>query len=455
MAEKNLSKDWKKWYKEHLTTTEEVAKFIEDGDCIWLGQASEIPYALLEELHDHMEDYHDVTLLWNVMNVPNSMVLDPESKNHFKMMSAYNLPLERMAMSMDSIECGGTSYDYFCNWPQQYNCNGYALHVCPPDENGWCNCGHYGVCTNTLVNKADYMKKKIAYIDSTGQWPIPGNVEETSIHISEFDYIVEQDTDLAEIPSQPPTPKDVKIASYIIPYLHEGDKVQIGFGGLGEEILAHLKDVGHMEVYSEVFCDNMATLCEEGVLTKITACSPGAVTTRFLDFISNDDRATLRPMNETVDPLGVLQQENIVAINATFMCDLIGQCCSEAQGLTPYSGPGGSFSYIYGATRAKNGRSFICLRSTYTDHDGNVHSNIHPWLPEGSIVTTAKVFVMYLVTEYGVADVYLKSIPDRIKAILKIAHPDYREELKEKILTTPLISEHYFEGYDLFDDIAK
>lgn len=451
MASKNLSIDWKQWYQDHLTTTEQAAKFIKSGDCFWLGVASQIPYEMLEVLDEKKEDYHDVTLLWNVMNHPNSLIFDPKAKQHFKMMSSYNLPLERMALSMDCIECGGMSYDYFAYWPQQYNCNGYAIHICPPDENGYCNCGHYGVVLNSVVTQADFMKKKIAFIDKTGQWPVPGDVEVTSIHISEFDVIVESDTELSEIPSQPPTSKDVEIAANILPYIKENDNIQIGFGGLGEEVLAHLKDVGKMNIYSEVFCDNMADLCEEGVLQHITGASPGAVTPRFLDFMTNDPRVSIRPQPETIDPLGTLIVDNLVAINATFMCDLIGQCCSEAQGLAPYSGPGGSFAYIYGATRSKGGRSFICLRSTYNDHDGVEHSNIVPWLPEGSIVTTPKVFVMYLVTEHGVADVFLKSIPDRIRAIIKIAKPDYRQELKEKIITTPLISDFYFKDFDLYD----
>jgi len=455
MAERNLAADWKKWYSEHLTDTAGAAGFIEDGDCVWLGQASEIPYTMLNYLDAHKEDYHGVTLLWNVMNVPNDLIFDHDAKKHFKMMSAYNLPLERMAIGMGNIECGGTTYDYLQTWPEQYDCNMLALHVCPPDENGYCNVGHYGVATNTVVNKRDFMKKKIAFIDRTGQWPIPGDYEITSMHITEFDRIVEEDTELSEIPAQPPTELDVKIASFILPFIHTGDKVQIGFGGLGEEILAHLKGIGQLEVYSEVACDNMARLCEEGVLTKVCASSPGACSSVFMDFLAKDSRATLRPQSEMIDPLGVIPQENLVAINATFMCDLLGQCCSEAQGLTPYSGPGGSFAYIYGTTRSKNGRSFLCLRSTYKDHDGVRHSNVVPWLPEGSIVTTPKVFVMYLVSEWGVADVFCKSIPDRIRAIIRIAHPDYRRELMEKIVTTPLIGEDDFEGYDAFDNVEK
>ena len=151
----------------------------------------------------------------------------------------------------------------------------------------------------------------------------------------------------------------------------------------------------------------------------------------------------------------IAKQENLVAINATLMVDLLGQACSEAQGLKPYTGVGGSFAYIYGAMRARGGRSFLCLRSTYHDEAGERHSNVVAWLPEGSIVSTPKNYQMYIVTEYGLADVYLKTMPDRIRAMIKIAHPDYREELKKQICTTSLISEADFEGFELFDSEAQ
>ena len=108
-------------------------------------------------------------------------------------------------------------------------------------------------------------------------------------------------------------------------------------------------------------------------------------------------------------------------------------------------------AYIYGSQRCKGGRSFICLRSTYKDQNGERKSNVVAWLPEGSIVSMLKNYVMFLVSEWGVADVYLKTYQDRIKAIIKNAHPDFREELKAQILTTPLIEEFDFKDYDMFD----
>jgi len=450
MAEKNLNIDWKKYYDEHHGTMADAAALVKDGDAVWLSNAACIPYAFLDYLHEHMEDYHNVTLVYNAMNMPTDLIFDHDSKKHFKMFSAFNLPLERVGLGMHNIDCGGMCYDLFPKGPFAYNATIAAIQLCPPDEDGWCNVGAYQVCTHAPVTQDPRIKKKIGFIDPTGQYPVPGDRETHYIHISELDCIVDNPTELQSFPASPPTELDKDIAHHILPYLKEGDKVQIGFGGLGEEILNNLRDVGHVEVYSEVACESMMNLCKEGVLTKITCSSPAACSKEFFEWAATDDRIRFLPQNLCIDPLGIMPNDNIVAINATFMCDLLGQCCSEAQGLSPYSGPGGSFAYLYGAIRSNGGRAFTCLRSTYTDHDGNLHSNIVPWLPEGSIVTTTKVYLMYIVSEYGVADVFMKTLQDRIKALIKIAHPDFRKELMEKILTTPLIEEDDFEGYDPF-----
>ncbi|MEG1242520.1 MAG: acetyl-CoA hydrolase/transferase C-terminal domain-containing protein [Oscillospiraceae bacterium] len=457
MAVKNLSIDWKQYQKEHTVTLEETAKAVKPGDVFWLGQASTIPYPWLEEMYAHMDDYHDVTLIYNVMNQPASMAFDTETKKHFKMISAYCLPVERMAIDMNTIEPGAIPYDTLQYAPFEYGCNSIATHVCPPDEEGYCNIGAYGVATNSIVNRDPRVTKRICFIDKTGVYPVPGDRDTHYIHISEMDYICEIDCEPTFIPSPLPTPVDEKIASFLMPYIHDGDNVQIGFGGLGEEILRNLQKAdGTFSIYSEVACDNMQDLVESGKVKKIVACSPGSCSEKFFNFMRDDPRITLRRQPEMIDPLGVMMCDNLVSINATFMVDLIGQACSEAQGLTPYTGPGGSFAYFYGAMRSKGGRSFLTLRSTFVDHDGERHSNIVPWLPEGSIVTTTKSFVMYLVTEWGVANVYLKSLKDRIRATLKIAHPDYRKELQEQICTTALIKEDDFaDDYDLFDNVPK
>ncbi|MEG1108923.1 MAG: acetyl-CoA hydrolase/transferase C-terminal domain-containing protein [Oscillospiraceae bacterium] len=443
--------DWKAYYKEHLVTVEEAAKQIKPGDCVWIGQASEMPVEVLDEMHAHQEDYHDIKIQWNCANAPFDFLFDPTSKEHVRLQGYFGLPLERISSEMGIFEYLGCNYDFFNKCPDVHGMNTLMVRVCPPDEDGFCNYGTYGVCTTSPIAKHPNITKKIGIIDRTGNFPVLGDRDIVAINVTEFDYIVECDSEFMEVPAPQATDVDVAVAAYIAPFINEGDRVEIGWGGLGEEILRNLKDKGiKFEVYSEVACDSTLPLLKEGIITHITSVAPGACSEEFMRQIGFDDRITLVTQMTGIHPFSIAQVENIVAINSTFMIDLIGQCCSEAQGLVPYSGAGGSFSYIYGATQAKGGRSFICLRSTYKV-DGVLHSNVVPWLPEGSIVTTPKNFVMYLVSEWGVADVYLKSLKDRIRTIIEIAHPDFRAELKEKICSTPLISEEDFDILATYD----
>lgn len=457
MAERNLNCDWKKYYEDHLVTIEEAAKHIEPGDVIFLGQATQVPYVFLDYLYEHKEEYHDVTFWYNVMNYPANMIFDHDTKNHFRLLNIYNLPLDRMGIDAHVVEPLGAGYDSYTFCMKEYGVNGSALQVAPPDEKGWCNVGGYGVCTNALTEAMPEITKKFGFMDATGIYPVPTDeIDHGNIHVTEFDYIIKNDTEMMELPCPQPTEVDEKVASFIVPYLKNGDKVQIGFGGLGEEILRNLKDLPFsIEVFSEVLCDSMIPLIETGKITKLRASSPGACTAETFKWLSDNSNkydVRLYPRSLCIEPLGVMEQENLVAINATFMVDLIGQACSEAQGTKIYTGMGGSMGYIYGSARTKGGRSFLCLRSTYVDKNGETQSNIVPWLPEGSIVSMLKNYVMFVVSEWGIADVFLKTYVDRIKALIKVAHPDFRPWLKEQILTTTLIEDQDFEGYDIMGE---
>ena len=186
--------DWKKYYQEHLTDAAGAAKFIESGDVIWMGQGPEIPYTMLEEMHEHMEDYHDVMLMWNVATNPIGLFFDYEAKKHFRFVSFFDLPIERMMLDEGILENHSCGYDHLDDGIFAYGCNTVALQLCPPDENGYCNFGHYGVSTSSLVANNPNIKKRIGFIDSTGQFPIPGDYKDVAIHISQLDVIVEEDT---------------------------------------------------------------------------------------------------------------------------------------------------------------------------------------------------------------------------------------------------------------------
>jgi acyl-CoA hydrolase len=176
----------------------------------------------------------------------------------------------------------------------------------------------------------------------------------------------------------------------------------------------------------------MVDLAEAGVVTKIEAMGAFGMP-RLYDFLSNP-MCFFHSATNMMTPERIATVDGLVSVNATLMCDLTGQLCSEAVGATQYSSIGGQIDFIRGACMAKGGRSYVTLRSTRKGKDGKTYSNIVAHLPEYSIVTTSRAEPMYIVTEYGVADIYMKSIKTRIKALIAIAHPDFREELKQQAI---------------------
>lgn len=205
--------EWEEHSKNHLTTIEEAAKAISAGDVVWLGSGFQVPCALLDEMHSHMENYHDVTLMYNVTTVPFNILFDKDSKRHFRLISFFNLPLERMSGEMGILEYHSCGYDQLVDGFFEYGGNAAAIQICPPDEDGYCNAGIYGVGTASQILSDPKIKKRIGIMDK-GQVPVHGDPGIVSIHVSQFDYIVEHDTVLQEIPAPRPTEVDKKIASY-------------------------------------------------------------------------------------------------------------------------------------------------------------------------------------------------------------------------------------------------
>ena len=433
------NENWVQYYKEHLLSMDDAVKEIHSGDNIWFGQAIAIPYNFLNKLYERKDELENVGIFYNFSASMIDMLFDPDSKSHFNVMPIFLGPVERMCEDTRVVRPNSNSYDQIVGGLiSVYGANTIVIEVCPPDENGCCNTSVLGAPTNGYMNADPRITKRIAIVNKHS-YPAQGNYEKLNIPVTQFDFFVEDNHEAPIIPVSAPSEHDKTIAGFVMDYIHDGDTVQIGMGGLGEQITKELCTKKDIKIFSEITVDSMVPLAESGVVTKVTTC--GAFGTELVyNFVSKSDIVTTKDLTEMLDPMYIGMQDNLVAINSTFMCDLLGQCCSEAQGLRQYSGVGGAFSFQYGAIRSHGGRSFTCLRSTYKDKTGAIRSNIVPWLDK-CIITCPKYLTMFVVSEYGVADVYLKSNIDRINALIKIAHPDFRSWLKEEILTTGLIVE--------------
>lgn len=437
--------DWREIYKDKLVTMEKAAKTVKSGDCLFVGETCAMPYSFLNALNDRRNELENVTLLYNFTVNMHDMLFDEETKKHFRLISWFTGPLDRMSAQMDIAEFHSAPYEYFIEETMNvYKADTMVIEVCEPDEDGYCNVG----ILSAAYFKAFYecpiqFKKKIAVVNKF-QSPAQGSDDNVKVKVDWFDYLTEDDHELPYIPVSPPTDVDKSIANYIMPYVNDGDTVQIGMGGLGEEITKELYSKKNITIYTEIAVDSMVDIANAGAVTKLITCGAFG-SPKIYEFLGTSPIVEFRGVADMLDPAVIGQQDNLVAINSTLMVDLTGQACSEAQGINQYSSVGGSFGYLYGATRSKGGRSFLCLRSTYKDKQGVRKSSIVPWLPEKSVVTTPRYMQMYIVSEYGVADVYLKTNKDRIRAILKIAHPDYRNKLKADVISVGQIYEQDFE----------
>lgn len=436
--------NWKQYYDEHLTTMDEAAMAVKSGDTIWLGSTLCIPDAFMDKLADRVDELHDVTLLANMYLNPNRMLMDPSFKKSFHIVSFFANVLERMSAQAGVIDFHSAPYGNLETAVTQiYHANIVAVEVCPPDADGNCNVGVLGTNFTPEIIRHDTVQTRIAVINKY-QPVAHGSDAVTKLPLSMFDYIVEDDHDIPSLPVTEPTEFDRQIAEQIMPFIHDGDAVQIGMGGLGNQIAKDLITKKNIRIFTEIGTDAMIELVEAGVVKDIKMAGAFGTKELYRWLGEHGDVVELLPVQQVITPEALRNVRDLVAINATFMIDLTGQACSEAQGVRQYSAVGGSFAFLSGVPKAENGRSFLCLRSTFKDKKGTVHSNIVSVLPAGSVVTTPRYFVQYVVSEYGVADVYLRTNKDRIRALLPIAHPDFRAQLKDEIIATGQIVEDDF-----------
>lgn len=262
---------------------------------------------------------------------------------------------------------------------------------------------------------------------------------DSHINISEVNYIIEGDNPvLAEFPPKPATEEDRRIAEFIVNRVNNYSTLQLGVGAVPNSVgtLLAESDVRDLSAHSEMFVDGYVELYNAGKLTNRKPIDKGlSVYTfaggskRVYDFIDDNPICCCAPVDYVNNVHVISSIDNFISINGCVGLDLYGQVCSESVGFRHVSGTGGQLDFVLGAFLSRQGKSFICTHSTRTDRDGTLHSQIHPTLPQGSIVTTPRAAVNYVVTEFGGVNLKGKSTWQRAEALISIAHPEFREEL--------------------------
>lgn len=323
-----------------------------------------------------------------------------------------------------------------------------CIKTCPKDEQGYFNFG--GAVT---YHRAMTERARCVIVETCSAMPYVYGSQE-SLHESEVDFVIEgSDDPLPEASNPEPTEVDRRVAELIAAEVEDGACLQIGIGGMPNAVCSLLKDAGirDLGIHTEMLVDGMIDLIEAGLVTG--ACKNlnryevvftfAFGTRRQYDFIHRNSRVRAFPVDYTNLPHNIQRNDRVVSINNTTQIDLQGQAASESAGYRHLTGTGGQLQFVRGAYASRGGKSFLCLSSVYERH-GTRASRIVPTLTPGNVVTTPRTDVMYVVTEYGLVNLKGRSIAERARALISIAHPDFRESLEREAREKRIIPRAFF-----------
>ncbi len=424
---------WEKLYRQKVVTADEAVQHIQSGDRAFLTGNCSVPTQLLAALvrRARAGTVQDVEIT-QVLTVGNADYVAPDIAGKLRVNTLFISPNVRKAVNEGRADFTPT---FLSEIPGLFKrgilpLDATLAHVSLPDEHGFCS---YGIEVGLTKPAAESSKMIIAEVNEQ----MPRTLGDSFIHVSKLDYIVEADYPLEELLQGRPGEVQQRIGAYIAEMIPDGATLQMGIGGIPDAVLLYLRDKKDLGVHTEMFSDGLIPLVESGVVNNSRkTLHPGKVIVGFVlgsqalyDYVDNNAMVEFHPTDYVNDPFLIAQNEKMVAINSAIEVDLTGQVCSDSIGHEFYSGVGGQVDFIRGAARSKGGLPIIALPSTA--QKGTV-SRIVPMLKPGAGVVTTRNDVHYVVTEWGVADLYGKTIRQRVEALIGIAHPDFRKTLRKK-----------------------
>ncbi|GAB3544230.1 acetyl-CoA hydrolase/transferase family protein [Spirosoma fluminis] len=303
------------------------------------------------------------------------------------------------------------------------------IQVSPPDQHGYCSLGPSVDVSLAAIQSAKYV---IAQINPR----VPRTHGDGLIPVSMLYAAVEVDEPIYEVLPGEISAEDRRIGQYVASLVEDGATLQLGIGGIPNATLAELIHHKGLGIHTEMFSDGVIDLVERGVITgEHKTVLPHRIVSAFVmgsqrvyDFIDDNPGVAMKQASYTNDTSIIRRNPKVTAINSAIEIDITGQVCADTIGTYQYSGVGGQMDFVRGASLSEGGKPIIALPSVTSKG----LSKIVPFLKEGAGVTTTRAHVHYIVTEYGIADLYGQNLRQRSRALINIAHPDHREELERQ-----------------------
>ncbi|MCL5020150.1 MAG: 4-hydroxybutyrate CoA-transferase [Bacteroidetes bacterium] len=425
---------WTDTYRSKVVSADEAVGAIRSGDRVYIHPGCAVPEVLVDAMVRRSGELEGCEVL-HILSLGKAAYVQPGMEKHF-----HHTALFIGKNTREAVNSGKADFvPVFLSeipalfYSGQIRVDVALIQVSPPDEHGFCS---FGVGIETTKAATEVARVVIAQVNPN----MPRTLGDSFIHISKIGRVVEADVPIMELPQVEPDTSDEeleifrKIGENISHLIEGGSTLQLGIGRIPDAVLMSLEGKKDLGVHSEMFSDGIIKLVESGVITnEKKSLHPGKMVASFVlgsrklfDFIHNNPIAEFHPSQYVNDPFIISQNKKMVAINSALQIDLTGQVCADSFGYNFYSGFGGQVDFIRGAARSEGGKPIVALPSTAK---GGTLSRITTHLAEGAGVTTSRGDVHYVATEFGVVNLHGKAISERVKLLINIAHPKFRDEL--------------------------
>lgn len=422
--------NWTDYYEDRIISREKAVSYIHSGDRVVIGHACGEPSLLVEAMTNNAEHYQNVEIV-HMVAMGKCEYVQPGMEAHFRHNALFAGNRTRQAIS-----CGTGDFTpcFFFEIPRLFSAglpvDVALVTVTPPDEDGMCSLGISVDYTMEAVKRA---KTVIAQVNPQ----MPYTYGQSRVSVKEIDWFVMGEQPLIQLPPKQIGPAEKRIGQHCARLIRDGDTLQLGIGAIPDAVLTFLENKQDLGIHSEMFSDGVMRLMKKGIITNAKkSLNPGKSVANFLmgseelyRFIHRNSDVMMAPVDYVNDPRVIGQHDNMVSINSCVQVDLMGQAASESIGPLQISGVGGQVDFIRGASFSKGGRAILAMTSTTKDHV----SKIVPVLAPETPVTTSRSDIDYVVTEYGIAHLKGKTLRERAKALIAVAHPDHRPWLEASI----------------------
>ena len=433
-------------YRDKIMSGAEAAKLVKSGDRVYVGTASSFAYDMLDALWDRRDELEDVAILCSMSVRPSRMFsADHDGHNPFHVETFFLGAQERIAHRKHGMPLEFTCFhlsqiDLWCKYVGKPDVCFFQVSI--PDENGMVSCGPSGGCMYTYLAE----NARNIVFECNAQVPYIMNGEKHLLPLSMADAIVYADYPVSPLAKDEVDEISQKISDLVMEEVPDGATIQLGLGKISTAVGYGLLQKNDLGIFSELFSEPMMEMMKNGNVTNknkgfmdglsVFAFSMGS--NEMYNFMDHNPDLYAGTFPFVNDPRNIAKNKRMMSINTAMSVDLFGQVAADSMGFTQQSAVGGQIDFVKGAQWSEGGKSIIALASSF-EKNGQRQSKICLNFPAGTAVTTPRSEVQYVATEYGCVNLKKLNMSDRVRAMISLAHPDFRDQLRDEVREHGLI----------------